>query len=85
MSVLKYFVSILLLVCGMFMFFQSAIETLIRICRHPPRPDAVCRSAECQNKSQIYLTDTGGCSSIYCFLSWSHIGQLIPTIVELGF
>ena len=71
------------MVC-LLIFFQSAIETLIRICRHPPRPDAVCRSAECQ-KSQIYLTDTGGCSSICCFFSWSHIGQLIPAVVELGF
>ncbi|CAH3172288.1 unnamed protein product [Porites lobata] len=36
---------------------QSAIETLIRICRHPPRPDAVCRYQNCSNKAQIYLTD----------------------------
>lgn len=44
------------------LIFQSAIETLIRICRHPPRPDAVCRYQNCSNKAQIYLTDPGRCS-----------------------
>ena len=43
------------------LIFQSAIETLIRICRHPPRPDAVCRYQNCSNKAQIYLTDPGRC------------------------
>lgn len=38
------------------------METLIRICRHPPRPDAVCRYQNCSNKAQIYLTDPGRCS-----------------------
>lgn len=37
--------------------FQSAIQTLIRICRHPPRPDVICRYPDCPNKTQIYLTD----------------------------
>ena len=46
-----------------FIKFQSAIETLIRICRHPPRPDAVCRYLDCPMKSQIYLTDPGRCYS----------------------
>ena len=44
------------------LIFQSEIETLIRICRHPPRPDAVCRYQNCSNKAQIYLTDPGKCS-----------------------
>ncbi|XP_078381273.1 uncharacterized protein LOC144664036 isoform X2 [Oculina patagonica] len=35
----------------------SALQTLIRICRHPPRPDANCRYSDCSNKPQIYLTD----------------------------
>lgn len=43
------------------LIFQSAIETLIRVCRHPPRPDAVCRYQNCSNKAQIYLTDPGRC------------------------
>ena len=42
--------------------FQSAIQTLIRICRHPPRPDVICRYPDCPNKTQIYLTDPGRCA-----------------------
>lgn len=33
------------------------IETLIRECRNPPRPDAVCRYPDCASKSHIYLSD----------------------------
>ncbi|XP_044169086.1 E3 ubiquitin-protein ligase TTC3-like [Acropora millepora] len=36
---------------------KSEIETLIRKCRHPPPPDAVCRYPDCLNKLQIYQTD----------------------------
>ena len=62
----KFFDSLLsstyLPLCNAQLIFQSAMETLIRICRHPPRPDAVCRYQNCSNKAQIYLTDPGRCS-----------------------
>ena len=45
------------LVC--FFAFQIEIETLIRECRNPPRPDAVCRYPDCASKSHIYLSDPG--------------------------
>ena len=44
--------------CGV-LSFQSEIEALIRKCRHPPLPDAVCRYPDCLNKLQIYQTDPG--------------------------
>jgi len=43
------------------LLFQSALQTLISLCRNPPRPDAVCRYSDCPYKAQIYLTDPGKC------------------------
>ncbi|KXJ25685.1 E3 ubiquitin-protein ligase TTC3 [Exaiptasia diaphana] len=36
---------------------ELAFKTIIALCQHPPRPDAICRFIDCQGRSAIYLTD----------------------------